>query len=407
MNPTASALLLSFPYGMAMVLRTCYCSFCLTLGACSGLSERLLSIRFLRERRIAGCSLGRTSSCNRGPRSSAAASFKRPLFVLIAGFALAAGGPAFGLTIKLGSLAPAGSPWDRGLSRLGAEWQKISNGTVELKIYPGGIVGDEADMTRKMRIGQLNAAGLSGVGLLRIYPDIITVQLPLFIQSNAELNYVLDKIKPVFSKELEKRGFKVVIWSFVGWVHFFSKNPVVTPDDLKQQKLFVWAGDADAAHIWKECGFHVVPLTPTDLMPSLQSGMVDAFSATPLSAASYQWFGLAKNMCAMKWAPLIGGIVVSTSTWSKLDPGLAAKLEEAATRIGSDMQDEILKADATALDVMKKNGLVVNPVPQIAEDAWRASIRGAFEKGFLKNINADVYETVKKTDAEYRALHPK
>jgi|WetSurMetagenome_2_1015567.scaffolds.fasta_scaffold00476_5 TRAP-type transport system periplasmic protein len=315
--------------------------------------------------------------------------------------------PAHGLTIKLGSLAPAGSPWDKGLSRLGAEWQKISNGSVDLKVYPGGIVGDESDMTRKMRIGQLNAAGLSGVGLLRIYPEIITVQLPLFIRGNAELDYVLDKMKPEFSKQLEQRGFKVLIWSFVGWVHFFSKSPVVTPDDMKKQKLFVWAGDADAVQIWKECGFHVVPLTPTDLMPSLQSGMVDAFSATTLTAASYQWFGLAKNMCAMKWTPLIGGVVVSTSTWSKIDQDLAKKLEEAAAQVGADMQADILKADDAALDIMKKNGLVVNPVSAEAENAWRAAIQSGMEKGYLKNISKDVYETVKKYDAEYRASHPK
>ena len=311
--------------------------------------------------------------------------------------------PASGLTIKLGSLAPGGSPWDKGLQRLGAEWQKISNNSVELRIYPGGIAGDEADMIRKMRIGQLNAAGLSGVGLSRIFPEIITVQLPLFIRSNDELDHVLDKMKPVFAAELEKRGFKVVIWSFVGWVHFFSKNPVVTPDDLKAQKMFVWSGDPDAVMIWKESGFHVVPLTPTDIMPSLQSGMIDAFSATALSAASYQWFGLAKNMCAMKWAPLIGGIVVSANAWAKLDPGLAAKLESAARQVGADMQADILKADDEAVSVMKKYGLTVNPVPQPAENAWRAAVQGGLEKGYLKNISKDLYETVKKNSAEYRA----
>jgi TRAP-type C4-dicarboxylate transport system substrate-binding protein len=311
--------------------------------------------------------------------------------------------PASGLTIKLGSLAPGGSPWDKGLQRLGAEWQKISNNSVELRIYPGGIAGDEADMIRKMRIGQLNAAGLSGVGLSRIFPEIITVQLPLFIRSNDELDYVLDKMKPAFAAELEKRGFKVIIWSFVGWVHFFSKNPVVTPDDLKAQKMFVWAGDPDAVMIWKESGFHVVPLTPTDIMPSLQSGMIDAFSATALSAASYQWFGLAKNMCAMKWAPLIGGIVVSASAWAKLDPGLAAKLEAAARQVGADMQADILKADDEAVSVMKKYGLSVNPVPQAAEDAWRAEVLGGLEKGYLKNISKDLYETVKKYSADYKA----
>jgi TRAP-type C4-dicarboxylate transport system substrate-binding protein len=311
--------------------------------------------------------------------------------------------PAPCLTIKLGSLAPGGSPWDKGLQRLGAEWQKISNNSVELRIYPGGIAGDEADMIRKMRIGQLNAAGLSGVGLSRIFPEIITVQLPLFIRSNDELDYVLDKMKPAFAAELEKRGFKVIIWSFVGWVHFFSKNPVVTPDDLKAQKMFVWGGDPEAVMIWKESGFHIVPLTPTDIMPSLQSGMIDAFSATALSAASYQWFGLAKNMCAMKWAPLIGGIVVSASAWAKLDPGLAAKLEAAARQVGADMQADILKADDEAVSVMKKYGLSVNPVPQAAEDAWRAEVLGGLEKGYLKNISKDLYETVKKYSADYKA----
>ena len=311
--------------------------------------------------------------------------------------------PASGLTIKLGSLAPGGSPWDKGLQRLGAEWQKISNGSVELRIYPGGIAGDEADMIRKMRIGQLNAAGITGVGLSRIFPEIITVQLPLFIRSNEELGYVLDKMKPVFAAELEKRGFKIIIWSFVGWVHFFSRNPVVTPDDLKAQKMFVWGGDPDAVMIWKESGFHVIPLTPTDIMPSLQSGMIDAFSATALSAASYQWFGLAKNMCGMKWAPLISGIVVNANAWSKLDPGLAVKLETAAQVVGADMQADIFKADEEAVTVMKKYGLVVNPVPQAAEDAWRAAVLAGFEKGYLKNINKDLYETVKKYSAEYRA----
>ncbi|HUI92315.1 MAG TPA: TRAP transporter substrate-binding protein DctP [Chitinivibrionales bacterium] len=310
---------------------------------------------------------------------------------------------AASVTIKLGSLAPGGSPWDKGLQRLGAEWEKISFGAVELRIYPGGIAGDEADMIRKMRIGQLNAAGLTGIGLSRIFPEIITVQLPLFIRGNDELDYVLDKMKPVFAAELEKRGFKVLIWSFVGWVHFFSRNPVVTPDDLKAQKMFVWSGDPDAVMVWKESGFHVVPLTPPDIMTSLQSGMIDAFSATALSAASYQWFGIAKNMCAMKWAPLIGGIVVSANAWAKLDPALAARLDSAAQKVGADMQADILKADDEAVTVMKKYGLAVNPVPQAAEDAWRAAVQGGFEKGYLKNIDKGLLDAVRKYSEEYRA----
>jgi TRAP-type transport system periplasmic protein len=331
----------------------------------------------------------------------------RPVLLALLTFCLLVQAPVYGLTIKLGSLAPGGSPWDKGLQRLGAEWEKISGGSVQLKVYPGGIAGDEADMIRKMRIGQINAAGMTGVGLSRIFPEIITVQLPLFIRSNEELAYVLDKMKPAFAQELEKRGFKVIIWSFVGWVHFFSRNPVVAPADLKAQKMFVWGGDPEAVMIWKESGFHVVPLTPVDIMQSLQSGMIDAFSATALSAASYQWFGLAKNMCGMKWAPLIGGIVVNASTWAKIDKDLASKLEATATIVGDDMQQEILKADEEAVTVMKKYGLTVNPVPQSAEDGWRATVQGGIEMGYLKNINKDVYGAVKKYSAEYRALKNK
>jgi TRAP-type transport system periplasmic protein len=315
--------------------------------------------------------------------------------------------PVFGLTVKLGSLAPTGSPWDKGLNRLGAEWDKLSNGSVQLKIYPGGIVGDEADMIRKMRLGQLNAAGLTGIGLSRISPDIIAVQFPMLVRTNAELTYVLDKIKPAFAQELDKRGFKVLIWSFVGWVHFFSKDPVVTPDDLKRQKLFVWAGDADALQVWKESGFHVVPLTPTDIMPSLQSGMIDAFATTPLTAASFQWFGLAKNMCEMKWGPLIGGIVVATATWSKIPPDVAAKLETAAQQIGNDMQADILKSDDAAMGIMKKNGLVVNPVPASAEKSWQTSVDNGIAKGVLKDSAKDLFTTVKKYLEEYRASSAK
>jgi TRAP-type C4-dicarboxylate transport system substrate-binding protein len=313
--------------------------------------------------------------------------------------------PSKAIVIKLGSLAPQGSPWDKGLQKLAYEWEKISQGEVILKVYSGGVAGDEADMIRKMRINQLNAAGMTGVGLSRIFPEIITIQLPLFVQNNEELNYVLSKMKPTFDKELEKRGFKVIIWSFVGWVHFFSKKPVIMPEDLKAQKFFIWGGDPDAVMLWKESGFHVVPLTPSDIMPSLQSGMIEAFSATPLSAASYQWFGIAKNMCGMKWAPLIGGIVVNTSIWNKLDPTLATKLEAVAQQIGEEMQKEILKADEEALNIMKKYGLSVTNVPLSAKEAWIKLVNSNLETKYLKNINKDLFEEVKRHLNEYRKLN--
>lgn len=311
--------------------------------------------------------------------------------------------PAEALTIKLGSLAPSGSPWDKGLRQIAAEWSSISNGKIVLKVYPGGIVGDEADMLRKMRIGQLSAAGMTGVGLSRIFSGILAVQLPLLVRNDEELDYVLDKMKPDFEKKLEAKGFKILIWTKIGWVHFFSKKPVVRPDDLKEQKMFIYAGDPDGVLAWKDAGFHPVPLSPTDIMSSLQSNMVEAFSATPLTAASYQWFALAKNMCGMKWAPLIGGIVINARTWKRIPSDQRPELLEAAKRIALTLQAEADKADEQAIVVMKQHGLIINPVSPDVEAQWKAAVQNAFAKVAGKSFDKASYEKVKQHLKTFRA----
>jgi TRAP-type transport system periplasmic protein len=307
-------------------------------------------------------------------------------------------------TIKLASLAPSGSPWDDGLKSIAAEWKKVSNGSIIVKVYPGGIAGDEADVIRKMRIGQIQAAGITGVGLCRIYNGVLAVQLPLTVRTNEELSYVLEKITPFYEKELAAQKFKVIFWMPVGWVHFFAKNPVIKPEDLQKQKFFVWAGDADGVQTWKEAGFHPIPLAVTDLMSSLQSGMVDAFSTTPLSAASYQWFGLAKNMCGMKWAPLIGGLVITTTAWDAIPANLKPQLVEAAEKIGRSLQTESLKADDQAIEVMKKYGLTVNPVSDADIAAWQKIAQEGIQKVSGKSFDAKSYEQVIKLLGEFRAI---
>jgi TRAP-type C4-dicarboxylate transport system substrate-binding protein len=309
--------------------------------------------------------------------------------------------------IKLGSLAPTGSPWDQSLRRIAAEWSTLSGGAVTLKIYAGGIAGDEEDMLRKMRIGQLSAAGVTGIGLARIYTGVMALQLPLLIETDEELAFVLDRMKPDLLAGIRAQGFVVLAWSTVGWVHFFSKRPVVIPEDLKQQKLFMWAGDAPAVQAWKEDGFHPIPLAVTDMTASLQSGMVEAFSATALSAASYQWYTMTKNMCGMPWAPLIGGIIISQSAWNSIPADLQPRLLAAAETIGLDMQRDIARADSSAIVAMQQHGLVVNPVPPAAVSKWKEATKNGFAKLIGVSFDRKSYESVLKYLAEYRAAHGK
>ncbi len=312
---------------------------------------------------------------------------------------------ASAVTIKLGSLAPQNSPWDNALQKLSSEWNRISGGTVQLKVYPGGIAGDEKDMLRKMKTNLLGGSALTGLGMNDLYPGILAAQLPMMYANDAEFNYVFQKMKPIFEKELEKRGAKVIIWTQVGWIHFFTKNPVTKPIEMKKEKMFVYAGDARSVQVWRDAGFNPVPLSTNDVMTSLQSGMVTSFATTPLSAAALQWFGLAKNMADMKWAPLMGGVIVSTSIWNKITPDMQKKLIASANQIGKSVQGEINKADTDAIAIMKENGLKVNIIPKEQYGEWNKVAETAIKSVMGTQVDPATYKMVQKHIADYRALN--
>jgi TRAP-type C4-dicarboxylate transport system substrate-binding protein len=330
---------------------------------------------------------------------------KRSAAALLAVAALFAAASLQALTIKMGSLAPTGSPWETGIREIGAEWARLSNNAVTLKLYAGGIVGDEPDMIRKIRIGQLDAAAITVSGLNGIFSGVKALSYPLFIRTDEELDYVLGKMKPFFEREIEKRGFRVVMWAPAGWVYFYSRYPIVTPDDLKKQKLWVWVGDPDEVQAWQSSGFHVVPLPSTDIMTSLQGGMIDALVASPLVAASSQYFGIAQNQTSLRLAPMFGAAVVSNQVWAKVPRDLQPKLIEAAQKVADALVPQLQKADEDAIVVMKKYGLKINAVPPAAEEQWRTFVAKGFEMLVGKTFDRESLELARGYLAEYRASH--
>ncbi|MDR0303202.1 MAG: TRAP transporter substrate-binding protein DctP [Chitinispirillales bacterium] len=310
---------------------------------------------------------------------------------------------ASAITIKLGSLAPQNSPWDDALRDMAAQWQKASSGAVQVKMYAGGIAGDEADMIRKVKIKQLDMVAMTGVGMADVFKGILTVQIPMMYDNEDEFWYILEKMKPYLEKKVEGNGFKVLLWSKIGWVNFFSKQPIVNPADLQKQKIFIYAGDPDAVKVWKTMGFQPVPLSTNDIMTSLQSGMIDAVTISPLTAAAYQWFGAAPNMCNMKWAPLLGGVVVSLESWNKIPADMRKKLEDIAIKVGEKMQADIDKADDEALQIMQTYGLKVSEVPQNVRGQWKTIAEKGVKAVIGTTIEPQSYEQVKKYLEEYRA----
>ena len=315
-------------------------------------------------------------------------------------------GTGAALTIKLGSLAPAGSPWELGLKRMAAEWDRISQGSVTVRVYTGGIAGDEPDMVRKMRIGTLNAALVTVSGLQGIFNGVKTLSYPLLMKNDEELQSVLQHMKPYFTQKLVSRGFVPIVWSVGGWVYFFSRYPVVSPDDLRKQKLWVWSGDPDEIQAYQNAGFQTVTVAATDLMTSLQSGMVDALVTSPLLAAANQWFAVASNMSTLRLGPLWGAAIVSTRTWAEVPADLQPRLIDAAQRIFDALAPDLLKQDQDAIEVMKRYGLKVNPVTPAASAQWESLLNRTFSGLIGKLYDRESFGTVKAYLDEYHAAHP-
>lgn len=311
--------------------------------------------------------------------------------------------PAFSQVIKLGTVAPEGSPWHEAMLEVAQKWKELSGGKVTVRIYAGGVAGDEKDMLRKIRIGQLHATALTSGTLIDIVPDIEAVSLPMLVRSDGELDYVIEKLGPEFEARLAKKGFKVLTWSTTGWVHFFTKEPVITPGDMKKRKLFFWGSDATYVELMKTWGFNPVPLAITDLLPSLQTGLVDSFPAPPAAALSFQWFALAPHMTDLRWQPLPGTTVISMKQWNRIPPDLRPLLEDAAREVGTRLQKRIRELEQAAIVAMRKHGLTVHPVPPEVQEEWASLVR---EKGYPvfvgPRFSKEMFDTVRRVLDEYR-----
>ncbi|MEE8504045.1 MAG: TRAP transporter substrate-binding protein DctP [candidate division NC10 bacterium] len=322
---------------------------------------------------------------------------------LVLSFLSVLGTPALAQTIKLGTLAPEGSPWYNIIRDMAEAWKAGTGGKVRVRIYPGGVAGDDPDMVRKMRIGQLHAAVLSGAGLSNIAQEIMALQMPMMLASYEELDYVRGRLAPKLEAILEAKGFKVLNWGDAGWVHFFTQTPVVRPEDLQPMRLFVWSGDTAFVEAWKDAGYRPVPLAATEIHTALQSGLINALPTTPLAALSFQWFGLAKHMTDLKWAPLIGATVISTRMWRRIPDDVKPLLVESAQKAGARIRGETRKLGEEAVEAMKKYGLVVHHVPPEVAAHWEKKARAGYPKLLGKVVPAALVAEVERLRNEYRA----
>jgi TRAP-type transport system periplasmic protein len=298
------------------------------------------------------------------------------------------------MIFKLATLAPDGSAWMQVLKAAADEAQQKTSNALQFKIYPGGVMGDERDMVRKMHIGQIHAAMLSSASVASLFPEVDVLQFPFLFNSYPEADFVVGKMEAGFKDGLEKNGYVALGWSEAGFVYLMSTVPAESLDLLRKAKVWIWNDSPMAKVIFEEAGVIGVPLSITDVLVGLQTGLVEVVYAPPSVAIALQWFIRIKYITDAPLNYMLGGMVVKKEAFDKISPQHQAVVKEVFQRHMTRLKEIIRAENQEALAVMQRQGVkLLTP-----SKAQLAEYRAISEKAMQKE-NSHKYSPKTKEDA--------
>ena len=305
-------------------------------------------------------------------------------------------------TIKIATLAPDGSSYIQKLNEMNAELKQKTGNQVRLRIYPGGVLGDETDMRRKMHVGQIHGAVLTSAGLSGVYREMDVLQIPFLFESYDEVDYLLEKMDGFFKKGLADKGYIMLGWSEAGFIRLLSTRPISSLDDLRKAKVWIWEEAPMAKAIFDEAGISAIPLSLPDVLVGLQTGLVEVVYAPPSGAISLQWFTKTKYMTEVPLMYLIGGIVVRKNVFNRLSSDQQQVLTQLSAKYLAQLKQIIRQENEDAIEVMKKQGVkLIFPSAEQITDFKRIANKASNNQAG-KSFSAKVKNDVINNLEEYR-----
>ncbi len=279
-----------------------------------------------------------------------------------------------GVVIKLATLAPEGSSWMKTFHALNKEVMEKTNNRVQFRMYAGGVLGDEDDVLRKMKIGQIQAAALSSGTLAHLYKEFDVLQIPFLFQTYGEVDFVLAKMDPFFRKGLEDSGYVLLGWPEGGFSYLMSTIPIASVADLRRAKVWSWGGSPMTRAIFDEARVTAIPLSIPDVLVGLQTGLVDVVYAPPTVAIALQWFTRVKCLTNVPLAYTTGAVVMKRDVFKGLPPDVRNILLDSSRRLLEHSKEMTRKENQDAIKVMTKQGVkIVTPPKENIEEFKRLS----------------------------------
>jgi TRAP-type C4-dicarboxylate transport system substrate-binding protein len=263
------------------------------------------------------------------------------------------------VTIKIATIAPEGSSWMNLIHEMDRKIAKETGGELQMKWYAGGVAGDELDVLRKMRIGQIHAAGFTGRGLGEVVPSFRVMESPRMFKTEDEVEAVFAKVEDRFKKEFEAKGYIFIGKSFIGFTYGFFNKKISSLAEFHKMKMWSWGNDPLAAAIYKELEVTPVNLAITDVLTSLQTGLIDGFYFTTLGSIALQWFSRVKYIVDESISISLGGFLISKEVYNKIPANHRATFESIFRDYLSKIEARTIAENKLAFDTLAKNNVQV------------------------------------------------
>jgi len=311
-------------------------------------------------------------------------------------------------TVKMATVAPEGSLWMREFHKFDKDLSATTGGQVKFRVYPNAVQGGEKDILRKMQLGQLDIGTFTGVGLGELVHEVRILDLPFLFKNSAEVDYVYGKLFEEFQQKFIEKGFYLAGWAEVGLIYLLTRNPVSSPADFKDVKMWLWKGDPLARATFEELKISAIPLDITDVHTALQTGLIDGVYISPYGALALQWYTKTKYMLNYPLTNSVGAVLI---TQRKLN-SLPADLREIfITKTKIYMRQIVLASRAENIEsikVLQDNGIVLtNPRDQqavrefdLAGQRTRTKLTGSLYSAELLNRILQYLDEYRKQNAK-------
>ncbi len=292
---------------------------------------------------------------------------------------------------KIASLAPAGSVWVTKFEEFAQEVNEKSGGEIGFRVYPGGIMGDDTAMYRKMRVGQLHGGGFTMTGISEVVPDFRVMALPFLFNSYDEVDTVLAGLLPLLKERFSEKGIAFIAMTEVGFIYTMSSRPTVTTDDLKKSKSWIPSGDPIASEFFKTIGVSPIPLSIPDVLTALQTGMVDTVYNSFYGSIVLQWFPKARYITDVPYAYAYGIFALDKKKFTRMPEAFQTLVNETAKKHFALLLEDTRKSNKDSRDVLKEHGVSFLSTTQEEIKELHKYRDHAVEKMIGKSFSQEIY----------------